>query len=195
MQGATAITTKPSTFSAVVKAANPVFIAVAMGIPIVGLLYAIYFGTLSTLHYVHIMTGAFWTGTDLFMGLILGPVLGGLDPQDRAKIFRRLVPKMTFMMPAVATVTITAGIKESQHMGIFALGNTWVLVALIIALLLTAQGFGLLLPNEIRIYRQLLSDRPDVNRIAKLGMLNAKLGGLQGLFQLGIIFAMAHIRF
>lgn len=186
---------KPGTFSAVIRAANPVFIVIAMGLPLGALFYALVFGPLTSLNYVHIMTGALWTGIDLFMGFILGPVLGGMDPKDRAAVFRRLVPKMTFFMPAIATVATVSGIELAKRLGMFSLSNPKMLAALIIAGILTAQGFGLLLPNEIRVFKQLLSERPDVQKISQLGMMNAKLGGLQGIFQLAIIFVMASIRF
>jgi len=185
---------RQGTFSAVVQMANPIFILLAMGLPIAALIYSLNFGSLTTLNYIHIMTGALWTGIDLFMGFILGPVLGRLDPKARADIFRRLVPRMTFLMPVLATVTITSGIYLTQRLS-FSFTDPWVLAAGIIAGLLTVQGFGLLLPNEIRIFQQLLSSAPDVQKIARLGMTNARLGGLQGVFQLTIIFIMANIRF
>ncbi len=50
------------------------------------------------------------------------------------------------------------------------------------------------MPNEIQIFRQLLSDKPGTDRISKLGMRNARLGGVQGVLQLAIIFIMASIR-
>jgi hypothetical protein len=69
------------------------------------------------------------------------------------------------------------------------------MAALIITAILIIQGFGVLLPNEIRIFKQLISPTPDVDRIVKLGMQNARLAGIQGLFQLAIIFVMANLRF
>ena len=160
------------------------------------------FGSVTILNYVHIMTGALWTGIDLFMGFVLGPVLGGMEPRDLANVVRRLVPKMTFLMPVLAAVTITSGIELTQWLGyaspsnLFAsLANPWILAAVVIAAILTVQGFGLLLPNEIRVFKQLLSDTPDIEKISRLGMRNAKLGGVQGIFQLAIIFVMANLRF
>jgi hypothetical protein len=52
------------------------------------------------------MAGVLWTGIDLFMGLVLGPVLGGLSPEERASVLFRFTPKMTFLMPVLATVAI-----------------------------------------------------------------------------------------
>lgn len=186
---------KRGTLSVIIEMANPVFVVLAVGLPIAALVVAISSGSLAILNYVHIMTGALWTGIDLFMGFVLGPVLGGMEPRDRVAVFKRLIPKMTFLMPVLAGVTTTAGIQLAQALDIFSLANPWIVAALVIAGILTVQGFGLLLPNEIRIFQQLLSPTPDTEKISRLGMRNAKLGGLQGLFQLAIIFIMARLRF
>ncbi len=193
---------KPRTISVIIQSANPIFIIVVVFLPIGALIYSINFGPVTILNYVHIMTGALWTGIDLFMGFVLGPVLGGMEPKDRAAVFKRLVPKMTFLMPVLAAVAITSGIELTQWLGyaspsnLFAsLANPWILAAVIIVGILTVQGFGLLLPNEIRVFQQLLSETPDIEKISRLGMRNAKLGGVQGIFQLAIIFVMANLRF
>jgi len=187
--------TRPSTFSVIVQLANPVFILLAITLPIGALVAATVSGSLAFLNYVHIMTGALWTGIDLFMGFVLGPVLGGMEPKDRVSVFRRLMPKMTFLMPVIAAVTTTAGIQLAQQMGMFSLDNPRILAALVVTGILTVQGFGVLLPNEIRIFQQLVSAKPDVEKISRLGMRNARLGGVQGLFQVAVIFVMATLRF
>ncbi len=193
---------RPSTVSVIIESANPIFILVAVLLPIGALVYALNFGTVTILNFVHIMTGALWTGIDLFMGFVLGPVLGAMDPKSRADVFRRLIPKMTFLMPVLAAVTITAGMQLAERLGLISfsdllgsLSNPWLLAAAIVAAILTVQGFGIMLPNEIRVFKQLLSETPDIEKISRLGMRNARLGGIQGLLQLAIIFIMANIRF
>src|SRR3990172_3389389 len=115
--------TRPSTFSVIVQLANPVFILLAITLPIGALVAATVSGSLAFLNYVHVMTGALWTGIDLFMGFVLGPVLGGMEPKDRAAVFKRLVPKMTFLMPVLAAVTITSGIELAQRLNLVSLSN------------------------------------------------------------------------
>ncbi len=178
----------------IIQMANPTFVLIAVFLPIGGLIYALNFGSITSLNYVHIMAGALWTGIDLFLGFVLGPILGGMEPKDRAGLFKRLIPRMTFLMPVLATVTIMGGIELTQQLG-YSFSNPWIIAAAVIAALLTIQGFGLMLPNEIRIFRQLMSKTPSIDTISRLGMRNAKLGGLQGIFQLAIIFIMANIRF
>lgn len=185
---------RPGTFSIIVQSANPVFIVLALGLPVGGLVYALNYGSMLSLNFVHILTGALWTGIDLFMGFVLGPVLGGMEPRERANVFKRLVPKMTFLMPALATVATTSGLTLALRLG-YRLDRPLTIAAIVIVALLTIQGFGLLLPNEIRVFRQLVSKTPDIEKISRLGMMNARLGGGQGILQLAIIFIMTMLRF
>ncbi|OGA51546.1 MAG: hypothetical protein A3G25_03850 [Betaproteobacteria bacterium RIFCSPLOWO2_12_FULL_63_13] len=186
---------RQSTFSIIAQLGNPVFIALSIVLPNAALAIAMALGSLALLNYVHVMTGALWTGIDLFMGFALGPILGAMEPRQRAEVFKRLIPKMTFLMPMLAGATIMAGIHLAQQTGRLSLDDPWIVAALIITAILVAQGFGVLLPNEIRIFKQLVSPTPDIDRIAKLGMQNARLAGIQGLLQLAIIFVMANLRF
>jgi hypothetical protein len=184
---------KPWAFWLIVKAANPVFVVIAIVVPVAALIVAISVSSKTPIYFVHIMFGALWTGIDVFMGFILGPVLGGMAPKDRADVFKRLTPKMTFAMPVLAAVTLTGGTNIAQRLGILTLYNPRVLAAAILALILTIQGFAILLPNEIRILKQLLSPQPDTDRIGRLGMRNARLGGIQAVLQFGMIFVMVII--
>lgn len=186
---------RPGTLSVIVQLGNPVFIILAVVLPNAAFGVAMALGSLMLLNYVHIMTGALWTGIDLFMGFVIGPLLGSMEPKQRAEVFKRLIPKMTFLMPMLSGVTIIAGIQLAKQLGMWNFDNPWIIAALIITGVLIIQGFGFLLPNEVRIFKQLISPAPDIDRIAKLGMQNARLAGIQGLFQLAIIFVMANLRF
>jgi hypothetical protein len=236
--------------SGLAQRANPAFATGAVAVPILALVGAIASGNTQALVYVHVMAGVLWTGTDLFMGAVLGPVVGGLDPEERGSFFARFTPKMTFLMPVLAMVTITAGIKMGLDRGFphfmpwlalmtaattipivlligvqfdaltapktlvalavavvgsglllvttlpdFGMASPWVIATLAIVTLLTIFGFGVILPGEVRIYRQLTSGDPDYEIIGQIGMRNAKLGGLQGALQLSIIFLMVGLRY
>ena len=61
------------------------------------------------LNFVHVMSGALWTGIDLFMGFVMGPILRRAPPTVRREIIIRLVPKTLFLMPTLSIVTGTAG--------------------------------------------------------------------------------------
>lgn len=180
-------------FRGLAMKANPVFAAAAVLVPVTALILSLSLGGVQSLKYVHVLTGVLWTGIDVFMGFVVGPVIGGLTPEERASVFRRLTPKMTFLMPTLAAVTITGGNYLAMDVGVFTFSNTWFLAAVALATLLSIQGFGVILPNEIRVYNEIVSESPDVDRIGRLGLWNARLGGVQGVLQILIVFVMVNI--
>src|SRR5918996_23591 len=55
-------------------------------IPIGAVIVAILSANLLILNYVHIFTAILWTGTDIFMGLLLGPVLRNVSLSTRKEV-------------------------------------------------------------------------------------------------------------
>src|SRR5258707_14858584 len=53
------------------------------------------------LNFVHVICGVMWTGIDLFMGFVMGPILRRVDLSVRREIIVRLVPKTLFLMPTL----------------------------------------------------------------------------------------------
>ncbi|MHB1435689.1 MAG: hypothetical protein ACYCPN_06865 [Thermoplasmata archaeon] len=161
--------------------------------PVGALVAAVVLQQFVLLDYVHVMTGALWTGIDIFVGLVIGPILGRMTGPARADFVQRLVPTMLFLMPTLAAVTITAGIYLAQMEGIFNLGFLAIQVAGVLVLILAVQGFGIFLPNELRIVLELRKPRPDLEKIGRLGLLNARLAGGQAAVQLALIYVMANL--
>jgi hypothetical protein len=145
------------------------------------------------LTFIHVITGGTWTGFDLFMGLVMSRVLRSLDIAARVEVAKRLTPTTFFILPSLAGTAITAGIYLAQAEGKFDLGSPWIIATGIVVLLLTVQGFGIFMPNSVRIFIELGKVRPDTAKIARLNMRNIRLAGLQAAFQLGIILIMAHL--
>jgi hypothetical protein len=163
-----------------------------LGVPVVALLVALFSRSLLLLNYVHVLTGGTWTGIDLFMGLVMSRVLRGLSPQSRVEIIRKLVPIMLFFMPALASVSITAGIYLAGTLGL-SFFSPPIIIAIVLMLILSIQGFGLILPNEIRIFLELRKPSPNTEKVVKLGMRNIYFAGSQTIFQMAIIFVMAFL--
>ncbi len=162
-------------------------------IPPIVLVAAISLKNLTLLTYTHVMSAVMWTGFDLFMALILGRVLKSLDIAGRVEIAKRLTPSTFFILPSLAATTITAGIYLAMSLGVFNFAYYWIVAALAIVAILTAQGFGILMPNSMRIFIELAKPNPDRDRIAKLNWINIRLAGVQGAFQIAIIFVMVNI--
>jgi uncharacterized membrane protein len=160
------------------------------------LVLALSTGSLYLLDWTHVMSGVLWTGADLFLGFILGPVMRRLDARQRRAVVTYLVPRTLLYMPAVAFTTGTAGWYLANRLGMLLVGNPdrdWVLAALIITTILAIQGFGIILPNNVRMLREMGRPEPDVEKILGWNRVNLTLAGIQGALQVVIILVMAHL--
>jgi hypothetical protein len=239
------------TIGGMAEMANPAFAGAVVALPLAALGFATTVGTLEQHLFVHVMAGVLWTGFDVVMGLVIGPVVGGLDEGGSTAFFARFTPKSAFLLPTLATVTIFGGITlairmdllpspdawlalftfinlpgallligwqfdawlDRRWLGVFGLttlaSGAWVattvgalawpsatvLAALIIVTLLNLQGFGLILPGEVRAYQEIRSANPDGGLVKQIGQRNAKLAGVQGVLQFSIIVVMVYLRY
>lgn len=164
-------------------------------IPIGALILAIVTANLLLLNYVHVFTSILWTGTDIFMAFLLGPILRNVSLSTRKEVISWLMPKMVFYMPTVASVTTTAGYFLASKMGLITLESPvvyWIITVLIIVTVMLIQGLGILLPTNIRVYHELRKKEPNMIRIQKLMRRYVKVVATQALLQFVIIFIMAN---
>lgn len=146
------------------------------------------------LTFIHIMFGILWTGIDLFMGFVIGPVLRRLPFETRRGVIAMLVPRTLLLMPTLAIVTGTSGWFLAQRLGYFDLGYPefyWVMAALIILAILTVQGLGYLLPTNYRVYREMQQAKPDPEKVGRLMRGYVRVVAFQGLMQVIMIVIMA----
>jgi uncharacterized membrane protein len=164
------------------------------GAAIAVMIVAISLHNLWFLNFVHVLAGLLWTGIDLFMGFVLGPVLRSVDVAVRREVLLRLVPRTLFLMPTLAIITGTSGWYLSKDVGFTALAwpeYGWFVAALVLLVLLTIQGTGYLLPTNLRVCLELQKVSPDVSKI------NAMMGrfffvvAMQGTMQVLMIVIMA----
>src|SRR5919107_3684773 len=164
-------------------------------IPIVAVVVAIISANLLLLNYIHVFTAILWTGTDIFMAFLLGPVLRNVSLSTRKEIIAWLMPKMVFYMPTVASVTTTAGYFLASKMGLITLESPvvyWITTVLIIVTVMLIQGLGILLPTNIRVYHELRKKEPDIAKIQRLMRRYVKVVATQAILQFVIIFIMAN---
>jgi uncharacterized membrane protein len=147
-----------------------------------------------SLNFVHVFCGLLWTGIDLFMGFVLGPILRVIDVPARRAVLLRLTPRTLFLMPALAIITGTTGWYLAEDLGFTALSwpqYAWVAAALVLVILMTVQGLGYLLPTNLRVCLELQRDNPDNARIAKLTNHYFFAVAMQGVMQVVTIIIMA----
>ncbi len=155
---------------------------------------AIQFDNRWLLNFLHVIAGVLWTGIDLFMGFVLGPIMRRLPLPARRAVILRLMPKMLFLMPTLSILTSTAGYYHAKQIGFLDIGYPefgWVLAALIIVGILTVQGMGLLLPTNLRVYLELRKPAPDGAKIGRLMQRYIVYTAMQGIGQVAIIVVMA----
>ena len=165
-----------------------------IAIPIGALIVAIFSANLLLLNYIHVFTAILWTGTDIFMAFLLGPVLRNVSLSTRKEVISWLMPKMVFYMPTVAAVTTTAGYFLASKVGLITLQPPvvyWVSTVLIIVSAMFIMGLGILLPTNLRIYFEMKKSEPDMHKIQKLMKKYVKVVAIQTVMQFVIIFIMA----
>jgi len=163
-------------------------------IPIAALIAAILSANFLFLNYVHIFSSILWTGTDIFMAFLLGPVLRNVSLSTRKEVISWLMPKMVFYMPTVSAVTTTAGYFLASRLGFITLHTPvvyWIFAVLAIVAAMFIQGLGILLPTNLRIYFELRKNEPDMPKIQRFMKRYVKVVASQAILQFVIIFIMA----
>lgn len=155
---------------------------------------AIVIGNQWFLTYVHIMAGVLWTGIDLFMGFVVGPVLRLTSLPVRRAVMLNLLPRTLFLMPTLSIVTTTSGWFLASQIGYLDLGYPefwWVVAALAIVTVLGVQGLGYLLPTNIRLYYIYKKPDADPAEIGRIMRRYIRVVAFQGMMQVAIIVVMA----
>jgi hypothetical protein len=154
-------------------------------------------GNIWLLDFVHVFSSLLWTGVDLFMGFVLGPILRRVDLSVRREIVRRLTPRTLFLMPTVSIISGTTGWFLAVQLGYTALdwpAYGWVAAALILVTLMTIQGLGSLTPVNVYVCLQLQKPEPDMGKISSWMRWYFYAVAFQGLMQVAIIVVMTRFR-
>lgn len=166
-------------------------------IPIAAVVVAIQSHHFLFLNYVHVFTAILWTGTDIYMGFILGPILRKLDLPTRRAVMGQLMPRMLFYMPTMAGVTTTAGIYLASWLSLFQIAYPqayWVLASLVLVGVMTIQGMGVLLPINLKVFFELRKEQPNGALIGRLMGIYVKVVASQAVLQFAMIFVMTKFR-
>jgi uncharacterized membrane protein len=172
---------------------RPWYLAAA-AIAVAVLIAAIRGNSLWFLNFVHVMAGALWTGIDLFMGFVVGPVLRKVTLDTRRAMIAGIIPRTLVLMPTLSAITTTAGWFLAVRLGFLDLAYPqfyWVIAALAIVTVLTVQGLGYLLPMNLRLYFEIQKPAPDHDKLARWMRTYVRVVAVQGTMQVLIIVVMA----
>ena len=158
---------------------------------------AIAIGNLWLLDFLHVFSSLLWTGIDLFMGFVLGPILRRVDISARREVVRRLTPRTLVLMPTVSIISGTTGWFLAVQLGYTALdwpAFGWVAAALILVALMTIQGLGFLTPVNVLICLELQKSEPDLKKIGVWMQRYFYAVAIQGAMQVAMIVVMVRFR-
>jgi hypothetical protein len=165
--------------------------------PILGLLIAaIAVNKAWPLQFFHVAGGAAWTIIDLFLGLVLGPIMGKMSVPARIEFTTRLMPKMVLIMPTVVTMTLAAGWQLSTKLGTNLTSyprHGWVVASFIVVGVMSIIALGLLEPANIAVLVELKKPRPNPAVIERLMKRFIYSAGILGAMQIATLVIMTKL--
>ena len=169
-----------------------VLVAIAM----VLLIIAIAVNKLWPLEFFHVAGGAAWTIIDLFLGLVLGPIMGSMSIPARVEFTTKLMPKMLLIMPTVVTMTLAAGWQLGVKLGTVQStypNHAWVVASFIVVGVMAVLALGLLEPANIAVLFELKKPRPNPQVIQHLMKRFIYCAGILGVMQIATLVIMTKI--
>jgi len=169
---------------------------IAVAVVFVVLIVAIASNKLWPLMFLHVTGGAAWTIIDLFLGFVLGPILGRLSIPARIELVTKLMPKMLIIMPTVVTVALAAGWQLGNKLG-FVMSQSpnhgWVVASFIVVGVMAIVALGLLEPANIAVLVELKKPQPRPEVIERLMKRFIYSAGITGAMQIATLVIMTRL--
>jgi hypothetical protein len=169
---------------------------IPVAIVFAGLVVAIAVNELWPLEFFHVAFGAAWTVIDLFLGFVLGPILGRLSVPARIEMTTRLMPKMVLIMPTVVTATLAGGWQLGHYLGTVDSSyyhHSWIVASYIVVGCMAVIALGLLEPANIAVLFELKKPRPNPVIIERLMKRFIYTAGILGALQIATLVIMTKI--
>lgn len=171
------------------------------GLPIVAvvliaLLVAIVGNWLWALDFFHVVGGGLWTAIDLFVGLVVGPILARLSPAARGEFAARFMPKMVLIMPTLVTMTLGAGFQLARKLAYLNSSfqyHGWLVASFVVVGAMAVIALGILEPANIAVLFELRKPHPDGEVIGRLMRRFAYTAGITGLMQVATLVIMTRL--
>ena len=178
-------------FSIVPTAAIPAVVVV-----LAGLVAAIVSNRAWALDFYHVTGGGMWTGIDLFVGFVVGPIIGRMPVQSRIEFSTRFMPKMLLLMPTLVTMTLASGWQLARHAGNLQAGSpahAWLVASYVVVGVMAVVAIGILEPANLAVLFELKKPRPDGELIARLMRRFVYTAGITGAMQVATLVIMTRV--
>jgi len=171
------------------------------GLPIVAVVIAFVIMAIATnwlwaLAFCHVVGGGLWTALDLFVGLVIGPILGRLPPSARAQFTMRFMPKMVLIMPTVVVMTLAAGFQLALRLGNLSSSSPnhiWLICSFCVVGVMAVIALGVLEPANIAVLFEMKKPTPDPTIIEMLMKRFIYTAGITGAMQVLTLIIMTRV--
>jgi hypothetical protein len=171
------------------------------GLPVVGVIlafvvYAIASNKFWPLMFCHVAGGALWTSIDLFVGLAIGPIIGGMSPPARAEFSAKFMPKMVIIMPTVVTMTLATGLQIAIHLGTLSVNadtRNWLIASMIVVGIMAVIALGVLEPANIAVLWEMNKPNPNPEIIGRMMKRFVYTAGITGIMQVATLVIMTKV--
>jgi len=174
----------------------PVRLLPVVGVVLIGLVVAIATNSRWALDFFHVAGGGLWTGIDLFVGLVLGPILGSMSIPARLELSSRMMPKLLLIVPTLVTMTLGSGFQLARQLGNLASNypnHSWLVASYVVVGVMAVIALGLLEPANLAVLFELRKPNPDAARIGRLMKVFIYTAGITGLMQIATLVIMTKL--
>jgi hypothetical protein len=146
--------------------------------------------------FCHVVGGGLWTAIDLFVGFVIGPILGRLSIPARAEFSARFMPKMVIIMPTVVMMTLATGFQVARLLGNLATtspNHPWLIVSFCVVGVMAVVALGILEPANIAVLFEMNKPVPNGERIGRLMKRFIYTSGITGVMQIATLIIMTRV--
>jgi hypothetical protein len=161
-----------------------------------GLVVAIAGNWLWALDFYHVVGGGLWTGVDLFVGFVVGPIIGRMSIPARVEFSVKFMPKMLLLMPTLVTMTLASGFQLARHIGALQSGSPqhpWLVASFVVVAVMAVVAIGILEPANLAVLFELKKPQPDGELIARLMKRFIYTAGITGAMQVATLVIMTRV--
>ena len=171
------------------------------GLPIVAVMIAGLVVTIATnklwpLEFYHVVGGGMWTALDLFLGLVIGPIMAKMSVSARMEFSARFMPKMLLIMPTLVTMTLASGWQLARLVGNLDIAypkHWWLTASFIVVGVMAVIAIGILEPANIAVLFEMRKPQPDGEIIGRLMRRFVYTAGITGVMQIATLVIMTRL--
>ena len=146
--------------------------------------------------FCHVVGGGLWTAIDLFVGFVVGPIIGRMSIPARIEFSTRFMPKMLLLMPTIVTMTLAAGFQLARQDGFLDTSNprhAWVVASFCVVGVMAVIALAYLGPANVAVLFELRKPQPDPLVVQTLMRRFIYTAGITGVMQVATLVIMTRL--